>query len=79
MIEYIGRRLVYMAISFVLLSIAVFVIIRLPPGDYMQTYIQQLEDQGEKIGTAEIADLKRYYGIDAVSYTHLTLPTILRV
>ena len=64
MIEYIGRRLVYMAISFVLLSIAVFVIIRLPPGDYMQTYIQQLEDQGEKIGPAEIADLKRYYGID---------------
>ena len=35
----------------------------------------------EKVGVSTVGDLIRYYprGYDAVSYTHLTLPTILLV
>ena len=64
MLAYIIRRFSYMALMMVLVSIASFVIIKLPPGDYLTSYIQRLEMQGQHIDRSEIEALKRQYGLD---------------
>ena len=64
MLSYIVRRFSYMALMMVLVSIASFIIIKLPPGDYLTSYIQRLEMQGQHIDRSEIEALKRQYGLD---------------
>ena len=50
----------------------------------MKVYLVAGEPSGDKLGAALMAELKNFATFDldysgAVSYTHLTLPTILRV
>jgi len=52
----------------VVMSIISFLIIQLPPGDYLTTYILQLEASGEEFNEAEIARLKAQYGLDQSIY-----------
>ena len=47
-----------------LISIISFIIIQLPPGDYLSTYIARLEAMGRRFDEAEIQGLKRQYGLD---------------
>ena len=46
------------------ISLIVFAIIQLPPGDYLTTYVNNLRSQGEVIGTEELDALKAQYGLD---------------
>ena len=46
MLRYIAHRLVYMFLVLWLISIATFIIIQLPPGDYLSTVIARLESSG---------------------------------
>ena len=39
MLSYLARRLVYMVPTLILISIVSFVIIQLPPGDYLTTMV----------------------------------------
>ena len=50
-----------------------FFIINLPEGDYVTAYIAQLQATGSMVDAEEADNLR------AVSYTHLTLPTIYSV
>ena len=43
MVQYLLRRLVNMVITLVAISVLTFVIIQLPPGDYVSTQIAQLQ------------------------------------
>ena len=65
MISYIIRRLIFMVFTFLAMSVVIYVIIQLPPGDYLTTYIAALEQQGEIMDEAQIESLKQYYGLDA--------------
>ena len=53
-----------MVIMIVFISFFAFVIINLPPGDYLTTYIQQLKASGTKVDDSMIENLKRQYGLD---------------
>ena len=64
MIAYLGRRLFTMVWTLVGISILVFIIIQLPPGDYLTTYIAELQAQGEEVGDDRIAFLREQYGLD---------------
>lgn len=64
MAHYIARRFLIMIVLFFGISILSFVIIQLPPGDYVSTYIQQLETAGVKIDSQAIERLKLRYGLD---------------
>jgi peptide/nickel transport system permease protein len=64
MLSFIVRRLVLMVPLLILLSIISFMIIQLPPGDYLSTYIRRLEAMGRRFDEAEIQNLKRQYGLD---------------
>ena len=64
MLAYIGRRFGYMVLMMALVSVASFIIMKLPPGDYLTSYIQRLEMQGQRLDRSEIESLRRLYGLD---------------
>ncbi len=73
MIWYVLKRLLMMIPTLLVISFIVFVIIQLPPGDYLETYIAELESQGESVNPEKIAFLRQEYGLDQpfmVQYYH---------
>ncbi len=62
MAKYLVKRFMLMIISVLVISFISFVIIELPPGDYLTQYINQLQLRGEKVDEARIASLKVQYG-----------------
>ena len=64
MLGYIVRRLLIMIPTLITISIVVFTIIHLPPGDYFTTYINELQSQGEAVDLQKIQFLKAQYGLD---------------
>ena len=65
MTEYIVRRLLYTFVTFWILTVVVFIIIQLPPGDFLTSYISALEAQGALVNRADIDALRVRYGLDA--------------
>jgi len=68
MLSYFIRRLIYMIISLIALSFVSFIIIQLPPGDYLSTYIMSLKQQSQVWDEAKIAALEHRYGLDKPMY-----------
>ena len=64
MLNYLGRRLLTMMLTLLAISVLVFVIIQLPPGDYLSTYIAELQSQGEVVAQEKIDFLRSQYGLD---------------
>ncbi|MDP6138086.1 MAG: ABC transporter permease, partial [Arenicellales bacterium] len=64
MLNYSARRLVAMIPTLVAISIIVFFIIQLPPGDYLESHIATLQAQGESIDSKKIEFLRQQYGLD---------------
>lgn len=64
MIDYLIRRIGTMILTLCCISVLVFVIIQLPPGDYLTTYIAELESQGEMVDEERIRFLREQYGLD---------------
>ncbi len=62
--NYTLKRLIYMFVTLAVLSFVVFMIIQLPPGDYLTTYITAQQSQGNSMDEAAIAALRRQYGLD---------------
>ncbi len=62
--HYVFQRIIYMFFVFWLVSVVTFVIIQLPPGDYLSTYISRLEQAGEELSEEEALNLRRQYGLD---------------
>lgn len=64
MFRYLVHRLLIMIPTLLAVSLIVFVIIQLPPGDYLTSYINELQSQGEAVDEAKIAFLREQYGLD---------------
>ncbi|MEZ5844592.1 MAG: ABC transporter permease [Hyphomicrobiaceae bacterium] len=64
MLAYILRRIALMVPTLFISSVLVFTIIELPPGDYFESYIAELQAQGESADKAEIEQLKKEFGFD---------------
>ena len=64
MIRYILWRILMMIPTLFMISVLVFTIIELPPGDYFESYVEELRAMGEQADMQEIADLKAQYGFD---------------
>ncbi|MEN8195324.1 MAG: ABC transporter permease [Pseudomonadota bacterium] len=64
MLRYTVHRLIVMVPTLLAISVMVFVIIQLPPGDYFTTYINELQSQGETVSAEKIEFLKQQYGFD---------------
>jgi peptide/nickel transport system permease protein len=68
MIAYIIRRILLMIPTLIAISIISFIIIQLPPGDFLTTYVSQLSASGETVDQAELEALKERYGLDEPMY-----------
>jgi peptide/nickel transport system permease protein len=68
MFRYFVQRLLVMIPTLIVISIAIFVIIQAPPGDWIETYIAQLEAQGEAVDPAKIEFIRKTYGLDLPFY-----------
>jgi len=68
MFRYFVQRLLVMIPTLIVISIAIFVIIQAPPGDWIETYIAQLQAQGEAVDPAKIKFLRDTYGLDLPFY-----------
>jgi peptide/nickel transport system permease protein len=64
MLGYLVHRILIMIPTLIAISLVIFIIIHLPPGDYFSTYIAELQSQGEQANLAKIAFLKAQYGFD---------------
>lgn len=64
MLLFIVRRAVYMLVTVVALSVLSFIIIELPPGDYLTTYVAKLKVMGQNVDSTQIASLRKQYGLD---------------
>ena len=68
MLRYILRRILYIIPTLIIVSIISFVVIELPPGDFLTSIITQMELQGEYLDPHEVEALKIRYGFDLPIY-----------
>ncbi len=64
MLRYIAHRLLIMVPTLIAISFIVFVVIQLPPGDYLTTLIEELRELGEPADLKQIEALREEYGLD---------------
>ena len=64
MLNYVARRLVLALITCAAISVLTFIIIRLPPGDFVDAYIANLAVGGSTVSADQAAAMRREYGLD---------------
>ncbi len=64
MLNYLLRRIGYALIMIVLVSFVSFVIIELPPGDYLTQKVEQLRARGDRSAEQQVESLRIRYGLD---------------
>ena len=64
MFAYLIHRLFIMVPTLLAISVLIFVIIQLPPGDYLTTLVNELRSQGETVNQEKLDFLRRQYGFD---------------
>jgi len=62
--NYFIKRILTMIPTLIIISMLVFIIIQLPPGDYLESMIAELESQGESVDPQQIQFLRQEYGLD---------------
>ena len=64
MLRYVIKRLIYMIPTLIGMSIIAFMIIQLPPGDYLSSMLASMADAGININEEQIARYREIYGLD---------------
>lgn len=61
---YIGRRMLIMVPTMMVISVIIFSIIQLPPGDYLTIRIMALQESGDDVDTQQIEELRKMFHYD---------------
>jgi peptide/nickel transport system permease protein len=64
MLAYLTRRLILAVLTIWAVSVLAFVIIQLPPGDYITSYIAQMSASGSSVSQQDADALRHEYGLD---------------
>ncbi len=64
MLSYIARRVFYMGIMIILVSFVAFLIIELPPGDFLTVKMQELQARGDLSAQQRIENYRARYKLD---------------
>lgn len=65
---YVLRRVLYMIPTLVVISVLSFLLIQLPPGDYLTSYRATLAQSGQLVDEAALRALENRYGLDRPIY-----------
>ncbi|KKJ77093.1 ABC transporter permease [Kiloniella litopenaei] len=68
MLTYIVNRILAMVPTLLIISAVIFTLIQLPPGDYLETQIAEMQAQGENVDQEKIDYLRTEYGLDKPMY-----------
>ena len=68
MVSYIVRRFFMAILTVLAISILAFVIIQLPPGDYVTSYIASMSASGSAVSQGEAEALRQQLGLDKPIY-----------
>jgi peptide/nickel transport system permease protein len=68
MLVYLVRRIGVMIPTLFAITVISFIIIQLPPGDYLTTYVATLRSQGDLVDELELQYLKDRYGLGEPIY-----------
>jgi peptide/nickel transport system permease protein len=68
MLRFLVRRLLIMIPMVLLISVVSFVIIQLPPGDYLASYVARLTASGGQVDQSVLESLKVRYGLGDPGY-----------
>jgi peptide/nickel transport system permease protein len=69
MLRFVGRRLLIMVPTLFVVSIVAFVIIQLPPGDFLTAYVAQLSAEGDTVHQEQVEALRARYGLGEPFYS----------
>lgn len=70
MLKYIARRVLLLIPTMLVISVVCFIVIQLPPGDYLTTVRAQYAAQGDEgLGAAQLERLTQRYALDQPWYT----------
>lgn len=68
MFQFIVRRSLIALVTLFAISTMSFIIIQLPPGDFLTSYIANLAAQGDSIGDEQVQIIREQYGLDQPLY-----------
>lgn len=68
MLQFLIKRILYMIPTLIAISIVSFIVIQLPPGDYLDTLMATLASQGEQVSYEAVQALNERYGLDQPVY-----------
>jgi peptide/nickel transport system permease protein len=68
MARFVLRRLLILIPFLFLISVVSFAVIQLPPGDFVDTYVRNLEVQGGSVNQGQRAAIEAQYGLDRPVY-----------
>src|SRR6266568_7853897 len=68
MVTYIVRRLMLAVLTVWAISVLSFIIIHLPPGDYVTSYIASMSASGSAVSEGEAKALREQLGLDKPIY-----------
>lgn len=68
MLGFIGRRILWMIPSLFAVSLVAFIIMQLPPGDFVTSYAAELAAAGTTPDPASMAELRQRWGLDQAFY-----------
>ena len=71
MLQYTIRRILYMIPTLFFVSIISFVIIQLPPGDYLTSVVTAMTATGETIDASALAAMEQRYGLGQPIYVQI--------
>lgn len=81
MLQFMAKRVLIMIPTVFLISIIVFWIIQLPPGDYVTTYAASLREMGENVDAADMERMRENLGLSEafhVQYWNWITSIVLR-
>src|SRR5512135_2925864 len=68
MLQFTVRRLLLLIPTVIITSLVAFVVIQLPPGDFMTAVAARYASQGETIDETALAAMRANYGLDQPIY-----------
>lgn len=64
MLRYVLRRILIMIPTLFVTSALIFTVMLLPPSDYFETYVAEMQAQGERADMSRVEFLRKEYGFD---------------
>ncbi|MAS34808.1 MAG: ABC transporter permease [Anaerolineaceae bacterium] len=66
--QFIAKRVISTIVTLLAVAVTSFILIQLPPGDFLTSYIAQLESTGTVLDESEVVSLQQRYGLNDPIY-----------